>query len=123
MVVSTDEVIELSGSRGTANFAMKWVPDSKHQAYLNVMTELKGIIKPLTADHEGKYVPIVAFDCRGLEPIAWLPNDSFIVKGAGGRMVWEDVDLSEGEWVEYHESCGGEVSIMDLKWKFEVHKG
>ena len=45
--VAADEVHELSGSRGVANFVMKWAKDSKREAYLNV-EEVKAVTRPLT---------------------------------------------------------------------------
>lgn len=73
---------ELPGSKGTANFALKWVKDSKHVAYLNVVEiekQLKSKSKNkiagcYTADDDGQYVGLIAFDCRGLEVIDWQPE-------------------------------------------------
>jgi hypothetical protein len=96
---------------------MKWVRDAKSQAYLNIQ-QVKGVTRDLTPDDEGKFVPVVGFECRGLEPVAFHPQGQFVVKGAGGRKVFEDVDMSEGEWVDYDDDCGGSVSVMNLEWKF-----
>eukprot|EP00887_Chlorella_sp_A99_P001614 scaffold8.g1614.t1 len=94
--VSADEVHELSGSRGTANFRLKWVRDAKHEAYLNLQA-------------------------RGLGQFSDTRSAGFLVKGKSGQ-VWEDVDLSEREWVDYDEKSGASVSIMGLEWEFRVHK-
>lgn len=40
-----------------------------------------------------QFVPIMGFECRGLEPIAYKP-DVFIVKSKGGQTF--EADLSEG---------------------------
>jgi hypothetical protein len=80
-VTSTHEE-DLPGSKGTANFALKWAKDSKHVAYLNVKEiekELKAKSKVritgcYTADDEDKYVGLVAFECRGLDIIEWHPE-------------------------------------------------
>lgn len=45
--VSADEVHELAGSRGVANFVLKWAKDSKREAYLNI-EEVKNVTRPLT---------------------------------------------------------------------------
>lgn len=71
--VSNTEEHELSGSRGTANFRLKWVKDTRHEAYMNVQ-QVKGVTRALTAADEHKFVPIIGFDCRGLEPIDWRPE-------------------------------------------------
>jgi hypothetical protein len=118
--VDAGELHELSGSRGTANFAMKWARDSKHEGHLNLQ-QVKGVTRPLTDEDEHKAVPIIAFDCRGLEPIAWRPEGGFIIKTKSGK-VFEDVDLSDGEWADYDEKLGDSVSVMNLEWEFRVHR-
>ncbi len=40
------------------------------------------------------------------------------MQGTSGK-VWEDVDLSEKEWVDYDDKSNESVSIMDLEWKFQ----
>lgn len=99
---------------------MKWTKDSRHEAYLNV-EDVKGVTRALTADDHGKFVPIIGFDCRGLEPVDWRPEDGFVVKAPSG-FVWEDVDLSDKDWADYDEKSGESASIMELEWEFRVHK-
>jgi len=71
--VSPAEVHDLSGSRGVANFVMKWARDSKHECYCNLQ-QVKNVTRPFTVNDTGKFVPVVGFDCRGLEPIDWRPE-------------------------------------------------
>jgi Eukaryotic protein of unknown function (DUF866) len=47
-VTSTEEH-ELAGSKGTANFVLKWAKDSRHQANLNVVN-----VKNVTRDYTGE---------------------------------------------------------------------
>lgn len=119
MWVSAEEIHELSGSRGTANFALKWVRDARHEASLNVQ-QVKGVTRDLTSEDQG-FVPIVAFECRGMDPIDWKPDGGFVIKARSGK-VFEDVDMSEGEWADYDEKSGESVSVMELQWQFRVHK-
>lgn len=114
--VSADEVHELAGSRGVANFVLKWAKDSKREAYLNI-EEVKNVTRPLTADDDGNFVPIIGFDCRGLEPIHWHPEGGFVAVAESG-MRWEDIELTEREWVDYDEKANAAVSIMNLQWEF-----
>ena len=80
-VTSTHEE-ELPGSRGSANFALRWHKDSKMPAHLNVheiekeaKTKAKDILRgAYTADDEGKFIGIVGFDCRGMEVTDWQPQ-------------------------------------------------
>ncbi len=115
--ISPTEEVELSGSRGTANFAMKFdkvrvrvcgrcdgdamaggamaggrravdarsrhpgandcvrLQGSKKEASVNVQ-QIKGVTRSYTQeDAEAQaFVPIAAFECRGLEPIAYSPQ-------------------------------------------------
>ena len=80
-VTSTHEE-ELPGSRGSANFALRWHRDSKMPAHLNVQeiqkeakTKGKDILRAAyTAEDEGKFIGIVGFECRGLEVTDWHPQ-------------------------------------------------
>lgn len=73
--VTAAEEHDIPNSKGTANFIMKWAKDSKHVATLNVV-ELKGITRPYSAADDRQFVPIIAFECRGLEPVDWYPEVS-----------------------------------------------
>lgn len=55
--VSADELHDLTGSRGTANFVLKWAKDSKREAYLNVQ-EVKNVTRPLTGGLLGRWVAL-----------------------------------------------------------------
>ena len=35
---------------------------------------------------------------------------------------FDDVDLSEREWVEFDEKLGESVGIYELEWRFEARK-
>ena len=80
-VTSTHEE-ELPGSRGSANFALRWHRDSKMPAHLNVheiekevKTKAKDILRAAyTSEDEGKHIGIVGFDCRGMEVTDWQPQ-------------------------------------------------
>lgn len=88
--VCADEEYELTGSRGTAHFTVKWEKDSKKEACtlfvrfsmtitcitttdLNI-TPVKNVTRRVTGDDSGSFVPIIAFDCRGLEPVKFHPQ-------------------------------------------------
>ena len=47
-------------------------------------------------------------------------QDGFQVESSMGTK-YADVDLSEGEWVEYDEKLGDSVGIYELEHKIEVH--
>ena len=53
---SADEV-ELAGSRGTANFALKWARDARQQANLQVIEDIKGLPLRYTGEHGARGLP------------------------------------------------------------------
>ncbi len=65
-------------------------------------------------------MPILAFECRGLEPYAFHPGDEFIVTSAGGTVFDSDVDLSESDWTEYDADNDAPISISEVEFKFEA---
>ena len=74
--------------------------------------------RDVTADDSGEYVPILAMECRGLEPYAFHPmGGEFKVVSEGGVSFEEDVDLSEGDWAEYDEENDAAVSINEFESK------
>lgn len=48
-------------------------------------------------------------------------QDGFTVKSTSGA-VFEDVDLSEKEWMDYDEKLGESIGIYDLEWKLQAVK-
>ena len=118
--VTANEKHELSGSKGEANFVIKFDKGSKHEAYLNVVA-IKGVTRPVTADDSGEWVPVAAFECRGLEPVAYRPEDEWLATGAGGQ-AFEGVSLAD-DWADYDEKLKDSVSVMGFESKFELHKG
>lgn len=48
-------------------------------------------------------------------------QDGFTVESTSGQ-VFADVDLSDGEWVEYDEKLGESVGIMELEHRFITSK-
>lgn len=71
--VSSADTAELASSRGTANFALKWVRDARHSSHLT-LTPVKGVTRPYTGADDGQWVGVIGMECRGLEPIRWHPE-------------------------------------------------
>ena len=117
-----DEIAEVDGSKGDANFAMRF-PDCKKQCTVT-FTDVKGVTRDtITAEDSGNFVPIRGFDCRGLELAKWTPTEGLVVKSTGGTK-WENVDLGADPdgWFEYCEKCGESVGITELEFEFRTHK-
>ncbi|EGD78329.1 hypothetical protein PTSG_09395 [Salpingoeca rosetta] len=119
VVIDTTEEQPLEGSRGTANFVMKWSKSDRKGSSVT-KEEKKGGARFITEDDVGKWVPVAAFDCRGADIIKYHPRDGFTVTTTGGA-VFKDVDLSE-EWADYDEENDLSVSIMEVETKVETTK-
>jgi len=116
------------------HFALKW-DGAKKRSTLTVLTEAeakaatkkksgKGKIavnmpRELNSDDSGEWVPVLALECRGLEPYAFHPlSDEFLITSQGGVKFQEGVDLSEGDWGDYDAENDSAVSISDFQSKF-----
>ncbi|XP_066258452.1 UPF0587 protein CG4646 [Euwallacea similis] len=72
-----------------------------------------------TNEDSEKFKSIVAFDCRGTEPVDYRPSEGWLVKVEGSSKVFNDVDLIEKEWVEYDEKIQDSVGVYEFE--FQLH--
>lgn len=70
-----------------------------------------------SADDSEKFKTIVCFDCRGVEPVKFSPRSGWIVKCTDGQ-TFDDVDLSEDDWVEYDEKSKQDVGVYSFESQF-----
>lgn len=117
ITVSRADELELAGSRGTANFVMKWDRNSTHQAYIKIV-DVKGVSGRIAAESSGDFVPVVGFECRGLAPVRWIPGNDCSAESSAGK-VFTEVDLSEGDWAEYDDENDLVVSITNIEHNFQ----
>lgn len=108
-----DEPVEIKGGRGTVNFATKCKFCSR-EGTLNVV---KDSIKKLKFSEKDEYLPLVKFECRGLEPIMFAPKEGWIGETSHG-VEFVDIDLKENEWVGYDEEYNKPVGIYDFESRF-----
>ncbi|KAF9337616.1 hypothetical protein BG006_003789 [Podila minutissima] len=104
---------ELSSGRGEANLVMK-CKFCKRESSADFAS------KPVAYEIENndKFATIVTIECRGLEPVNFEPRMGWKAKGAESGTVFDDVDLSEGEWVEYDDKSELPVGISNIEAKF-----
>ena len=77
------------------------------------------IPREMTADDSNSYVPILALECRGIEPYQFHPmGNEFIVISEGGTKFDSDIDLDEGDWADYDADHDISVSISEFESKF-----
>ena len=137
VVVDPTELVEVEDSKLTPyHFGLKWEGEKHKVSTLTVKTEaeVKTLLKKkkkidppsgsYTAENSGDWVPILAVECRGLEPKAFHPmGNEFVVSSAGGKVFDEDVDLGEGDWADYDEENDGTCRLSNLcsSYFFLIH--
>ncbi|CCU82291.1 DUF866 domain-containing protein/DUF866 domain-containing protein [Blumeria hordei DH14] len=110
--ISRFEANQMSGSRGEANFVWKCKSCKRESSAT--------ILAPPIAYQQGsppQRQKVLEFDCRGLELVEFIPEGDWLATGTESSTHFEGINLSEGEWYDYDEKSGEEVSIMDLKWE------
>lgn len=73
ITVSKADVLELNGSKGDANYVMKWHKADSHQAYIKLV-DVKKVDGTYKATESGTWVTILGLECRGLVPTKWIPG-------------------------------------------------
>lgn len=67
------------------------------------------------------WVPILAVECRGLEPYDFRPmKDEFFITSENGYLFDEEIEFEDGEWADYDADNDCPVSISELAFKFEA---
>ncbi|KAK3925803.1 UPF0587 protein GA18326 [Frankliniella fusca] len=112
--ISLSETVSLKSGRGNCNFALK----CKFCGKENQMDILEKSHKKYVKEKEGSFQTIAEFDCRGLEPVSFSPREGWIVEASESGQKFEDVDLSDGEWIEYDEKLKESVRVFELEFKF-----
>jgi len=133
VVFNCSELVEQEeGARQNPHhFSLKW-EGNKKACTLEALDEAavksalkkkksKDVPRNLTEDDSGSWAPILAMECRGLEPYAFHPmGNDFIVTSEGGVRFEDDVDLSEGDWAEYDDENDAAVSLNEIEFKIEA---
>jgi len=70
------------------------------------------------ADDSGAFKTIVVFECRGAEPVEFSPRVGWRVSSAENGQQFDEVDLSEVDWVEYDQKNNNSVGIYEFASKF-----
>lgn len=117
VIVDPSNEEDLSGSKGKCNFKIKF--GGPKESYLNVVPAKKGGQEFLSAETCDEYVGVIAFDCRGLEPVEWDVKDgSFNVTATSGK-AFADVSFAEGDWYDYDEDAEESVGVTNIEYKFQ----
>ncbi|KAK9729442.1 CXXC motif containing zinc binding protein, eukaryotic [Popillia japonica] len=84
----------------------------------NNLDILEGTNGKYTGDDSGNFKGIVTFDCRGIEPVEFMPGGGWIAEVEESGKKFNDVDLSEKEWVEYDDKLKQSVGIYEFESQF-----
>ena len=106
---------------GSKKFSVLQVLDAKEAAAALKKKKYKGEEpRAYTGDDSGNFVPILALECRGLEPYAFHPmQDEFVITSEGGCRFDEEIELGEGDWADYDADNDVAVSLEEIEFKFE----
>ncbi|KAK0512262.1 hypothetical protein JMJ35_005390 [Cladonia borealis] len=110
--VSRYESNEVSGSKGEANFVWR-CKSCKRESTATIKNPPRAYSQSSPPQRRN----IIEFDCRGLEFTQFKPDGEWIAKGLESSTKFTGIDLQEGEWFDYDEKAGDEVSIKDMKWE------
>ncbi|XP_020624907.1 UPF0587 protein C1orf123 homolog isoform X1 [Orbicella faveolata] len=112
MCLSESQAIK--GSRGSASFVSK----CKLCGRENSMDIIKDSITAYKADDSNKFKTMVAFDCRGLEPVDFSPRGGFVAEGVDSGSKFLEVNLTEKDWSDYDEKASEAVGIYEVTHQF-----
>ena len=116
ITVSADDELELPGSKGNANFIIKFPGENSH-SYIKILENQKSC-KGITGNNEA-YQNVVAFECRGIQITRWHPHCDFDVETNSGT-IFHKVDLSDPDgWCEFDDNNGETVSILHLEHRIK----
>ncbi|EEH41969.2 DUF866 domain-containing protein [Paracoccidioides lutzii Pb01] len=99
---------EIPGSRGEANFVWK--------CRLCTRTHSASIAAAPASYEQSKNKgqKVIEFDCRGLEFTEFKADGDWEAKGIESSTNFSGIDLTDGEWYDYDEKMGEEVSIKEF---------
>jgi len=110
--INRKDEYEVAGGRGgTANFVWK-CGLCKREA--SARFEPSFPTKSYSAEN-GQLAPLVTLDCRNLEFVGFDPEGTWRCVGTETGTVFEEVDLSEGEWTDYDEKSKLSVGVSNVK--------
>ncbi len=104
----------MPGSRGEASFVWK-CQSCKRQSTATIIDAPK----PYAFSEPAKKQNIITIDCRGCEFTEFRPDGDWTAKGTDSGTKFEigEGQLAEGDWYDYDEKAGEEVSVKEAKWE------
>uniref|UniRef100_A0A915PU86 Hflx-type G domain-containing protein n=1 Tax=Setaria digitata TaxID=48799 RepID=A0A915PU86_9BILA len=110
--VIEEEKFNMPGSRGNANILEK----CKLCGRMNSLEIVKDSFQSYKTSDD--YDELIRFDCRGLEPVDFDPRSGWRAVGTESATVFENIDLTEKEWVDYDEKVAEPTEINEIHCRF-----
>ncbi|ORY85659.1 hypothetical protein BCR37DRAFT_391424 [Protomyces lactucae-debilis] len=117
VAVSRHEQNEMQGSRGESNFVWKCRNCGRESS-----ANIEGPPAACPLEQSGKKVKMLVFETRGCEFVGFKADGDWMCKGENGKSTFGAIDLGEGEWYDYDDNAGAEVSITEVEWSIERTK-
>ena len=130
VTVNRFEMNEQSGSKGEANFVWKCknckvvlpyssllIPHCLHMRQREHSANIKAAPASYPQSDPPKKINILEFDCRGLEFVEFKAEGEFLATGIESGTKFSGIELPDGEWYDYDEKAGEEVSITNVEWE------
>lgn len=111
VTINRFESHEMAGSKGEASFIFRCREcKSEHSASIFRTS------KKLT-EEASNGVALLEIDARGCDFNEFKPEGRFECRGLNSTAKFDEVDLEDGEWYDYDDNGGEEVSVVDVKWE------
>jgi len=104
----------VKGGRGSASLVLKCKLCMRDHT-IDIITDS---LKSYRAEDVPSFKTVVAFDCRGVEPITFEPRMGWTVKGVESNSLFTAVDLTALDWADYDEKAQTSVGIYELASRF-----
>ena len=128
VTISREDEVPLDGSRGIANLVLSdWkascsvlTADEFTTRFKKKKEALKETPRPVTDEDSGCWVPVVAFEARGLDVVRWRLREGDVSVRSAAGYPFEEVDLSDGDWADYDVEADAPVALSDIETKVEL---
>lgn len=110
---------ELQGQTCTIKHTLVKVPARLTISQKEHSANIKAAPQPYPQQDTPKKQNIIEIDCRGLEFLEFKPDGEWQAVGSESGSKFSGIDLTDGEWYDYDEKAGDEVSIKELKWEIK----
>lgn len=108
---------DIPGSRGEANFVFRCKACKKES---NASITRTG--KTYDLEDSETDVAVLEIEARGLEFVRFVPDGFFRARGAESGTPFDEIELNDGEFYDYDDNAGNEVSVTEVRWELKLVK-